>query len=183
MGPSSKALLFGLAAVVCWSTVATAFKVALLVLEPIQLVFYANLTAVLMLLAIVAARGQIQEIPVTFVSHWRLTFLAGTLNPFAYYLILFKAYELLPAQVAMSINYSWAIVLTFMTVIFLKQQVLLADMIAAFVCYSGVFFIASGGDVTSFFGGYGLRGPQWLHQVSKLTLVCFKMKFGVTRNN
>lgn len=155
MNPNSKALLFGLAAVAFWSTVATAFKLALSVLDPVQLVFYANLMAVVMLFAIVAARGLIKKIGPNFVSHWRITLIASSLNPIAYYLILFNAYELLPAQVAMSINYSWAIVLTLMAIVFLKQKVLMADWVAAFACYGGVFVIATGGSVESFKGvGY-----------------------------
>ena len=157
MNTDSKALLFGLAAVACWSTVATAFKMALAVLDTIQLVFYANLTAVIMLLAIVTGLGQLQNLRSTFMGHWRLTLVAGSLNPVIYYLVLFKAYDLLPAQVAMSINYTWAIVLTVMTIIFLKQRVLLADGIAACVCYIGVFIIASGGDII-FFKQAGLAG-------------------------
>ena len=150
MSTDSKALLFGLFAVSLWSTVATAFKMALTVLDTFQLVFYANLTAVMMLLAIVAARGKLPDLRSTFIEQWRLTLFAGSLNPVIYYLILFKAYDLLPAQVAMSINYTWAIVLTVMTIIILKQRVLLADGIAACVCYIGVFIIASGGDIISF---------------------------------
>ena len=37
----------------------------------------------------------------------------GLLNPVAYYLVLFKAYDLLPAQVAQPINYAWPIVLLY----------------------------------------------------------------------
>ena len=35
----------------------------------------------------------------------------GLLNPVAYYLILFKAYTILPAQVAQPLNMIWPIVL------------------------------------------------------------------------
>ena len=146
----AKALLYGLGAVLCWSTVATAFKVALTVLDTVQLVFYANLTAVVLLLGIVAARGDMLKLPSVFVAHWHLTLMAGALNPVIYYLILFKAYELLPAQVAMTINYTWSIVLVFMTIVFLRQRILPADGIAALVCYSGVFVIATGGDIYAF---------------------------------
>ena len=35
---------------------------------------------------------------------------SGFLNPFLYYIILFKAYSLLPAQEALSLNYTWPLV-------------------------------------------------------------------------
>lgn len=150
MNSETKALLLGLIAVACWSTVATAFKIALQELSTVQLVFYANLTAVIMLAIIVAVRGDVRTLKKTFTDNWRLTIIAGLLNPVFYYLILFKAYELLPAQVAMSINYTWAIVLTLMAIVFLNQKMRLADWIAAVVCYFGVFIIATKGDLSSF---------------------------------
>ena len=153
----TKALFYGLAAVLCWSTVATAFKIALRELDTFQLVFFANLTAASLLLSIISVRGDFSRALIVFKTHWRLTLIAGVLNPVIYYLILFQAYELLPAQVAMSINYTWAIVLSFMAVFFLGQRLVLADGIAALVCYSGVFIIATGGQLHSF-SQAGLKG-------------------------
>lgn len=145
-----KALLFGLAAVACWSTVATAFKLTLAEIDTYQLVFYSNLTAVAGLLAIVLIRGQGSMLISSARQYWRLTIIAGLMNPVIYYLVLFRAYDLLPAQVAMSINYTWAIVLTAMSILFLKQKILAADWIAAVVCYGGVVIIATQGEFLSF---------------------------------
>ena len=146
----AKSLLSGLTAVLCWSTVATAFKLALDELDTIQLVFYANITASIALVVIVFVRGTGGDLLPTLKTHWRLTLIAGLMNPIIYYLILFQAYELLPAQVAMSINYTWAIVLALMAIIFLKQKMLPADAVAAIVCYGGVFVIATQGDFSAF---------------------------------
>lgn len=149
---NKKALIYALAAVALWSTVATAFKLALTEVDTYQLVFYANLTAAVVLLVIVIATIGREEPVRVFREHWRLTLVAGTLNPAIYYLILFKAYELLPAQVAMSVNYTWAIVLALMAIVFLKQKLLIADITAALVCYGGVFIIATQGDFSTFVG-------------------------------
>ena len=40
----------------------------------------------------------------------------GFLNPFLYYVVLFKAYDLLPAQEAQPLNYTWAITLAILFV-------------------------------------------------------------------
>jgi drug/metabolite transporter (DMT)-like permease len=130
--------------------VATAFKLALAEVDTYQLVFYANLTAVIVLIAAVTWAGKLNELSTVFRAHWRLTIISGLLNPVIYYLVLFKAYELLPAQVALSINYSWAIVLSLMAIVFLKQKMIKADLVAAFICYGGVFVIATQGEFTSF---------------------------------
>jgi len=145
-----KALLYGLAAVACWSTVATAFKLALAELDVFQLVFFSTLTASLALTVAVAATTGLPSLVKDLKDHWRITLAAGLMNPMLYYVILFQAYDLLPAQVAMSINYTWAIVLSLMAIVFLGQRILAADIGAAVICYSGVFVIATQGDVTSF---------------------------------
>ena len=144
-----RALLFGLGAVLCWSTVATAFKIALSLVDTYQLLFFATLTASVILLTLVLFKFGVTTLVRNFCSHWKLTLLAGLLNPFVYYHLLFRAYDLLPAQVALSINYSWAIVLTLMAVVFLKQKIQRIDFVAAGVCYVGVVIIATGGNFTS----------------------------------
>lgn len=73
----------------------------------------------------------------------------GFLNPFLYYLILFKAYDLLPAQEAQPLNYTWAITLALLSIPLLKQKISLLDMTAALVSYAGVVVISTQGDVFS----------------------------------
>jgi len=144
-----RALLFGLGAVLCWSTVATAFKIALSLVDTYQLLFVATLTASVILFTLVLVKHGVAALICSFSDHWKLTLLAGLLNPIVYYHLLFRAYDLLPAQVALSINYSWAIVLTLMAVVFLKQKIQRIDFVAAGVCYIGVVIIATGGNFTS----------------------------------
>ncbi len=149
MSSDHRALLFGLGAVLCWSTVATAFKIALSLVDTFQLLFLATLTASVILVTLVALRFGVATLAHNFRNHWRLTLVAGLLNPIVFYNLLFRAYDLLPAQVALSINYSWAIVLTLMAVVFLKQKIQRIDFIAAGVCYLGVVIIVTGGNVES----------------------------------
>ena len=63
----------------------------------------------------------------------------GFLNPFLYYLILFKAYDLLPAQEVQPLNYTWALTLTFLSIPLLKQKIAFKEILSGFVAYFGVF--------------------------------------------
>lgn len=150
MKQDNRALLYGLGAVAGWSTVATAFKLALEVLNPVQLVFWATLTATTILFVTTTIKSGLSALPKSFMHQPLLSFSAGLLNPVIYYLLLFAAYDALPAQVAMSINYSWAIVLTFMAAIFLKQAITAADYFAGLICYLGVILIVTGGSLEAF---------------------------------
>ena len=111
-----RALVCGLAAVLLWSTVATAFKLGLRVLAPAQLLAGATTVSLVALAVVLAAQGKLPL--VARVSRRESTLAAGLglLNPWAYYLILFEAYDRLPAQVAQPVNYTWALTLTYLSV-------------------------------------------------------------------
>jgi drug/metabolite transporter (DMT)-like permease len=147
MDRDRKALLLGLGAVFFWSTVATAFKVALRYLDVYQLLMYATLVSALLLLAVVLYRGQ-GRLLLTYLRQSPGYFVAvALLNPCIYYLVLLTAYDLLPAQQAQTINYTWAITLSLMAVALLGQRMHGRDILAAVMGYSGVVIIATRGDV------------------------------------
>ena len=140
MNDQPKATLFALAAVLMWSTVATAFKLTLRHIGPVQLLAYASLMSTLVLAGLVTAQGK-----------WGLLRARGAglgvLNPLLYYLVLFEAYDRLPAQVAQPLNYTWALTLTWLSVPLLGHKLGWRDLTAGLVCYGGVVIIATGGDV------------------------------------
>lgn len=138
-----------LVAVGLWSTVATAFKLSLRYLDPFQLLAYASMFATLVLVLGVWMRGQLAELWPHFRQQPQLFMLLGLLNPFIYYLVLFQAYDLLPAQQAQSINYTWAITLGLLSIPFLHRPYGLRDGLGALLGYSGVVIIATRGDLLS----------------------------------
>lgn len=131
-----------------WSTVATAFKISLRHLTPAQLLLLSSAVSLLVLIGILAFQGRLGALRASMAAHWRRSLLFGAINPFIYYLVLFQAYALLPAQEAQAINYTWALTLTLMSVPVLGHALRLQDAAAALVCYLGVVVIATHGDPT-----------------------------------
>ncbi|TMX30940.1 DMT family transporter [Vibrio sp. Hep-1b-8] len=142
-----RALGLGLSAVLLWSTVATAFKLTLAEFSPIQMLTIASIVSAIALLVICTVQGKLKLLPSTFLSNPWYYILLGLINPLAYYIILFKAYDLLPASQAQAINYSWAITLTLMAAAFLGQKIRKQDWLACTFSYLGVIVIATQGDV------------------------------------
>jgi drug/metabolite transporter (DMT)-like permease len=66
-----------------------------------------------------------------------------------YYVVLFKAYDLLPAQEAQPLNYTWAITLAILSIPLLKQKIGLKEFGAILISYAGVVVISTHGDVFS----------------------------------
>ncbi len=140
-----RATLYGLATVLCWSTVATAFKLSLYYLSPIQLILLASCASWVFLMLVLLAQGRLVELFGQRKSAYMWSFVFGLMNPALYYFLLFTAYDLLPAQEAQAINYSWAIVMSLLAVPLLAQRLSHFDLVAAALCYFGVVVIATRG--------------------------------------
>ncbi len=141
------AFAFAIAAVLLWSTVATAFKITLNHFSPTQMVAAASLVSAVSLFLVCVWQKKAHLIGRTFSANPLYFIALGLINPLCYYLILFKAYELLPASQAQPINYSWAITLTLMAALFLKQKIRAQDWIACAFGYLGVLVIATQGQL------------------------------------
>nr|WP_153662103.1 DMT family transporter [Shewanella intestini] len=139
-----------LLAILLWSTVATAFKIALSFYTPMQLVLVATTTSILALSVILIWQAKLSLIKAQFIARPGFYLLTGLLNPLCYYLVLFKAYEQLPAQQALALNYTWAILLPLLAAPVLKHQLRATDILAALVAYAGVFVIATQGQLAQF---------------------------------
>jgi drug/metabolite transporter (DMT)-like permease len=137
--------LFALTAILMWSTAGTAFKLALRGMDFIQLLFVASTVAWIVLLLVLVIRNQANEL-------WRTNFkdllrsaFGGFLNPFLYYMILLQAYNLLPAQIAGPINYTWPVILVLLSVPFLHQKIKPIELGAILISFLGVVIISSQG--------------------------------------
>ncbi|MBT3460777.1 MAG: DMT family transporter [Gammaproteobacteria bacterium] len=148
MANQPRAIGFALITLLMWSTVATAFKLTLAYASVLQTLAIASVVSSLVLLILVTLSGKGAVLAGVFFDNWRFTLLAGLLNPVIYYLILFEAYDRLPAQLAQPINLTWTIVLSLMAGFFLKQRIRGFDYAAALISYTGVLVIVSQGDLT-----------------------------------
>jgi drug/metabolite transporter (DMT)-like permease len=140
-----RAIMFALLAVLLWSTVATAFKLSLVYLSPVELLLYSALFSTLVLGIILAWNKKLNLIFQCSKKEYLLSVLLGFLSPFLYYLILFKAYDLLPAQQAQPINYTWAITLSLLSVPLLKHKIVWQQWLALVISYFGVVIISTEG--------------------------------------
>ena len=142
----NKSYFFAGLTILFWATIPSAFKIALRHVSFVELLFYSIITTVIILFAILAAQGRIKELFTYSRKQYVSSIILGFLNPFLYYLILLKAYSLLPAQVAQPLNFTWPIVLVFLSILILKQKVRPINFIALFISFIGVYLISSEGN-------------------------------------
>ena len=143
------AYIYALLSVMFWSTVASAFKITLRYLDFLNLVFYASIVSIITLFVILCVQRKLNLFKEYKKSDYLQSALLGFLNPFLYYAILFKAYSILPAQEAQSLNYLWAITLTLLSIPILKQKISLMSIFAIFISFIGVIVIATHGNILS----------------------------------
>jgi drug/metabolite transporter (DMT)-like permease len=111
MKNQKSAYLYALGAVLFWSTVASAFKISLRYLDTISLLFYASITSTAAFFIHLLLSKKLYLLKTLSRKDYLGSILLGFLNPFLYYVILLKAYSLLPAQQAQPINFIWPITL------------------------------------------------------------------------
>jgi drug/metabolite transporter (DMT)-like permease len=140
-----KSYIYALLAILFWSTVPTAFKISLGQLEIIQMLTIASVTSALVLGIIVSVQKKLPLVIKSTRGEILNSALLGFVNPFIYYLILLKAYSLLPAQVAQPLNMIWPVILVFLSVPLLKQKIHGRSYIALLISFAGVFIISSQG--------------------------------------
>ena len=133
--------IYTLSAVFLWSTVATAFKISLAGMTFAQLLFYSSFVSTIALgFFVIKEKSTINIFSIKSI-------LLGFLNPFLYYILLFKAYTLLPAQEAQPLNFTWPIVLSLFSVLFLKERFNVKKIIGLLSAFIGVVIIATRGNL------------------------------------
>ena len=139
-----KAYMLAIAAIILWATVATAFKLGLQHYTPYQLVVIACVTSTACLF-VLSFKEHGKQMFYAFKTKQDILF-TGTsslLNPFLYYLVLFSAYDRLPAQVAQPVNFTWPIFLSVFAILFLKERFRPITIPALLVSFSGVVLLSS----------------------------------------
>lgn len=150
MKTQNKAYAYALLAVLCWSTVASAFKLTLREVDYLTLLLISSAVSTAFLFLVLAARRKTSLITGALAARGRPLMRSaanGFLNPFLYYVVLFKAYSLLPAQEAQPLNYTWPLMLVLLSAPMLGQRIRPVSVLAMLVSFVGVLIISTHGDL------------------------------------
>lgn len=156
MSRQQKAYLFALTVILLWSTMGSAFKLTLDYLSPAQLLLSASFVALIFLAIWKVLQGQLIMSFRISRREWMNSAIMGLLNPFAYYIVLFKAYKLLLAQEAVALNYVWPITLVLLSIPVLKQKISMMSILALLISFAGMLVIIMKGS----FGSIELSSPK-----------------------
>ncbi len=116
MNKTRQSYIYALLAILFWSTVPTAFKISLGELSILHMLTIASVTSSAVLFTIILKERKTRLLRVQTGKDLLNSAFLGLINPFLYYLILLRAYQLLPAQVAQPLNMIWPIILVFLSV-------------------------------------------------------------------
>lgn len=152
MDKTRKSYIYAGLAIFFWSTIPTAFKISLGELPILQMLTIASFTSTLVLFLLLISEKKTGLIISFNRKEFLNSALLGLVNPFIYYLILLRAYQLLPAQIAQPLNMIWPIILVFLSVPILRQKISSKSFLALFISFTGVYIISSQGKL------FDLRG-------------------------
>ena len=142
-----RAYLCAIVAVLLWSTVASAFKISLRYLDVLTLLFHASIVSTISLFCTLLLLKKLNSLRALSKKDFLHSALLGLLNPFLYYLVLFKAYSILPAQQALTLNFTWPIMLVLLSIPLLGQKIKLKSILAIIISFLGVILISTQGNV------------------------------------
>ncbi|MCL1974217.1 MAG: DMT family transporter [Bacteroidetes bacterium] len=145
MKSDNKALILAISAVLCWSTIGSAFRLSLDFLPPHRLIFYAVLTSFIFTGVYMTLNGTIGNIFTFSFKQYLYSAFIALINPFAYYLMLLNAYDMLPTQVAGTINYIWPVLLVLLSALVLKQKINARSILACLISFMGLVMIVTRG--------------------------------------
>lgn len=142
MKTQKKAYLYAFAAIACWSTIGSAFKLSLRYLNPAELLAVSSLVAVAVLFVILSLQGKLQALREVTSRETIFSAFLGLLNPFLYYTVLLVAYDRLKAQEAGTLNYIWPLALVLLSIPMLGQRISLPSILAILVSFAGIVAIS-----------------------------------------
>ena len=144
---SQQAYSYAILAVLCWSTIGSATKLTLAYVSFLQLLLYSSFTAIIVLLLLVLFMKKWPQLKKITKKDLFRSAAYGFLNPFAYYVVLFKAYDILSAQEAVVLNYTWPIALVLLSIPMLKQRIGIKSISALFISFFGIIIVVTGGSI------------------------------------
>ncbi|HSV99907.1 MAG TPA: DMT family transporter [Sedimentisphaerales bacterium] len=137
------AYAYALVAVVFWATAASAFKISLRHVGVMPLLVIASGTSAAVFLFYLVASNRLRLLRSFTAGDYLWSAGLGLLNPFLYYLVIFKAYSLLPAQEAQPINFVWPLTLVLLSIPILHQRIKPVSIVAILISLLGVIVIAT----------------------------------------
>ena len=122
-----------------------AFKISLRYLDFLTLLLFASFVATVVLFTILLLQGKLNLVKKIRKKDLLSSAFLGLLNPFLYYVVLLKAYELLPAQEAGTLNYIWPLMLVLLSIPMLQQKITGWSILAILISFSGIILISTHG--------------------------------------
>jgi hypothetical protein len=150
MERSDKSLIYALLSVLIWSTVATAFKIGTKGTPLCSADFHCfRRFSACFFWPLSAGIGKLRLLKYTTRRDLCNSALTGALNPFGYYLILFKAYSLLTCTTGTTLNMIWPITLALLSVPCSTKDCL-AEFSFLGICFAGIVVLSSQGGIAGF---------------------------------
>ncbi len=146
---NKKVYLYASLTILFWGGAASAFKTALSHISPVSLLSISSVISLLVISVLLISRNKTRLLFKLPAKQWLYLLILGAINPFLYYIILFEAYDRLPGQVAMSLNYLWPVMLALLSVPILKHTLSKQSLFSILLSFIGAIIIASEGDISA----------------------------------
>lgn len=142
----SKALIFVLACVLCWSFIPVVARFGQQDLDNYQFLFWSSLLSFLVLFSATCLSGRLKILISYGKKDMAAALALGFLGSFLYYLLLYFGYAHLPGLEVLVIQYTWPIFIIVFSALLLKEKITLRNIVAIALGFLGVMIVLTKGN-------------------------------------
>ena len=124
-------------------------KKMLIELDNIQILFYSTILSSCVMSLIVLGEKKIKTFKKYSIHEYLIMCLLGFFGAYLFYILLYQAFSLTTAQEAFILNFTWPIMIVFLSLLVLKEKMTLRKVIAILVSFFGVVIIVTKGHIGS----------------------------------
>jgi len=111
------------------------------------MLLYASFVSIITLFIIILIQKKFVLIKNINAKDIKSSAMLGMLNPFLFYIFLFKGYSILLTQEAVVLNFTWPITLVLLSIPLLKQKIYIRSILAIIISFTGAIIIATKGNI------------------------------------
>ncbi len=168
MKAQRQSMCIALLCVIFWASTAPVIRLSQHSLDNYQFLFWTSIFSLLAVTLVSLFKGTIL-VPLSYKkSDWFAAISIGFVGTFLYYLLLFKGFAEGKSINVIIIQYTWPLMLSFLSIFFFKESLNLRKVLATSLGLFAVVIVLSKGDITHF----TLQEPKLLSYVA-IGALCF----------
>ena len=135
--------------ILLWASIPVASKKILAEISNIQMLFYSTILSFFVLGLVVLFERKVKVMKNYSVNDYLVMSFLGFLGTYLFYILLYRAFALIPASEAYTLNFTWPILVLILAFVLLKEEITVRKIAAILISFFGIVVIVTKGQIFS----------------------------------